>query len=290
MAAIHEKFRRALVNHGKAEKTARDYMRVASRADPHAKADGNSLAVWFVEEVQRKGLSRSTQVQYRSALRYWAKFRGFSVDLPKSRGAKQNHFREALSTKEYAEYVRSVEASGTPVPVRVILLLLPETGLRIEEACGLHWNMHRMTSPTRRSFKIVGKGQKSRIIPLTETAQKILNAYGAWKGAPGTGYLFPSASGRTDHYSPATVRKHLQQLREERGWTGRLATVSPHVLRHTFATRMLDAGVSLKHVSALLGHSDIMTTQRYLHPSEDALQEAVGAMDRKTRKTRKGPG
>lgn len=286
MAAIHDKFKKALIHNGASDRTAREYARVAAKADPDGRGTKASMAVWYADTVRAK--SRSTQTVYKAALRHWCAFRGLGdVDLPKPRGAKTNRFRAALSEEEYAILIQAIQASEMPVPAKVILMLIPETGLRISEACSLHWSQHEQHGDGRRAFRLAGKGDKIRVIPLNDTAQAILNRYCRWARTPVAGYLFPSDQGREGFYSPKTVRAHLSALAAEHGWRGRLATVSPHVLRHTFASRLLNRGVSIRIIQDLLGHGSIKTTERYTHPDDAALDEATRALGQRPKK--RGP-
>ena len=278
MSVVHDRFKVALVQHGTAERTAREYARVALRADPDASATAEALAFWFAHQVE--GKTRSTYTVYRAALRRWAKFRGLGpLVLQRVKAPKPAVFRHALSEHEYGTFCAAIAAADIPVPAKTILLLLPETGLRVEEACRLHWSQHR-TDGRQRAFQIVGKGNKERLVPLTARAEGILNLYARWAQAPAAGFLFPSAAGQSAYYDPATVREHLRAVRlAHPEWRGVLAGVSPHVLRHTYATRLLNRGVELRHVQALLGHASIKTTERYTHPDVAALESAVTRLD-----------
>jgi site-specific recombinase XerD len=84
------------------------------------------------------------------------------------------------------------------------------------------------------------------------------------------GYIFENNKG--SHITPAAVRKHCRKLANDNPM---LSGLSPHILRHTFATRANRAGVDLKALQALLGHSQITTTSRYLHPTADDLVAAI---------------
>jgi integrase len=277
VAALHDQFRAALKHHGLADRTAGEYARVALRADPEAKLPPSTLAQWYAHAAGHA--SRKTQVVYRAALRRWCVFRGLGdLDLPKAHGAKQTTFRQALTEAEFAVFGAAVQASQIPVPAKAILLLIPEMGMRIEEACRLHWSSHFFDG-ARRGFKINGKGSKSRLVLCNDRANDVLTRYQGWKGSAPSGYVFPSDVGSRAHYSPTTVREHLRDLRAAHPeWQGTLASVSPHVLRHTFASRLLNRGVSLRHIQVLLGHSSIATTELYTHPDTAALGAAVDAL------------
>lgn len=183
--------------------------------------------------------------------------------LPCIRGRK-GATREALSPEDLAAYYAAVEVIEEPV--RTLLLLLPRSGLRISEACAL-----RRSEATERNGRVVlrirGKGDKPRIVPLGEAGTALLRAHLA-SGAAGDDYLFP---GRGGSITPGAVRKVTRRLRDEQGF----AELSPHVLRHTYATSLLGEGVDVRSLQALLGHEAIATTMRYLHPSADDLARSI---------------
>jgi integrase/recombinase XerC len=204
--------------------------------------------------------------------------------LAKSRAPKgQAVYRDGLSREELDAYTREVRAADIPVPAKTILLLLPQTGLRISEACALHWSRQKVDSKGRRAFDIVGKRNKMRRVTFNGAATEVLLLYCSWPKAPKTDYLFPSELAGKAHYSPAAVRHALRQVRGRAvtagRWQGRLAGITPHILRHTFASHLIDLGVALPVVKNLLGHENVSTTMGYLHPSQDTMQAAVDQLD-----------
>jgi len=125
---------------------------------------------------------------------------------------------------------------------------------------------------------VKGKGGKERLAPLNDHARTAVKAYLAVragflaKGAKTSPWLFPSRgkAGRL------TARRFAQMLDEAAVWAGiDRARVSPHVLRHAFATHLLEGGADLRMVQTLLGHADIATTQIYTHVTESRLREVV---------------
>ena len=109
-------------------------------------------------------------------------------------------------------------------------------------------------------------------MPLNAAASRLLEDYLAEH--PTTDHLFAGPSGFP--ITPHAVRKHTRALAES---YPELAGLSPHVLRHTFATMSIRKGVDIATLKALLGHENIATTQRYLHPDLDMLSEAVDRLD-----------
>jgi integrase/recombinase XerD len=154
------------------------------------------------------------------------------------------------------------------------------SGLRISELTGL-----TLAALARDPAYLIvkGKGGKERLAPLNETARAAVKAYleirpqflpkgDKAKREGGNPWLFPSrgAAGRL------TPRRFAQMLDEAAADAGiDPARVSPHVLRHAFATHLLEGGADLRVVQTLLGHADIATTQIYTHVAEDRLREVV---------------
>jgi integrase/recombinase XerD len=127
---------------------------------------------------------------------------------------------------------------------------------------------------------IKGKGGRERLVPLTAVARKALEGYLSIGGrgeddlsrAIATKWLFPSR-GAEGHYTRQRFGQDLKELAAEAGLQPE--RVSPHVLRHAFASHLLDRGADLRAVQQLLGHADISTTQIYTHVLEERLKKLV---------------
>lgn len=154
---------------------------------------------------------------------------------------------------------------------RAILELFYSTGIRLRELAGLRLDALDLAG---KLVRVVGKGNKERLVPLGEPARVALAAYLARRNELISGetgdarHLFLTRSGRA--LSPSGIQsrvtRHLEQA------TGR--SLSPHALRHAFATHMLDAGADLNAVKELLGHASLSTTQVYTHVSVERLKKA----------------
>jgi site-specific recombinase XerD len=188
--------------------------------------------------------------------------------LPKAKG-RPSKLREALSPQQLALYHAAVEQIDIP-SIRTILTLLPATGLRIGEVTSLHVENVR-THHSRLYLAFRGKRDKERFVPLNRLAEEALNNF-VEAQKPST-WLFASFTNRP--ITPHAVRKHTRRIARDYPELGNL---SPHILRHTFATLALRNGVDLKNLQALLGHESIQTTSRYLHPTISDLQESVDRM------------
>ncbi len=149
-----------------------------------------------------------------------------------------------------------------------VLELLYATGARVAELCGLNLSDLDRSQGT---VRVLGKGRKERIIPVGEAALSALDAYLAVRGDT-DGPLFQNHRG--GRLTPRSVHRIVKAAARAAGLTRR---VSPHTLRHTFATHMLDAGADLRLIQELLGHSRLSTTQRYTHVSTDHLMKVYDA-------------
>ena len=142
-------------------------------------------------------------------------------------------------------------------------------GLRVSELCKLQVGDVNLTDGV---VKVVeGKGGKDRVVPV---ARKFLEKLRKWIGERTEGAVFPGPLGRK--LTTRAVQSLYAKLGAAAGLTKRLRT---HTLRHTFAMRLLEAGVSIYEIKELLGHSDISTTAVYLHATPDRLKSAVQKLE-----------
>ncbi len=147
-----------------------------------------------------------------------------------------------------------------------LLELLYGSGLRVTEAVSLDERAVRTDQP----FAILkGKGGKERLVPLSDRARAAVARWKAVRPA-GTHWLFPS--GRS-HLSRVRLFQLLKELAVEAGIAPE--RISPHVLRHAFATHLLEGGADLRALQTLLGHSDIATTEIYTHVDRSRLVDLV---------------
>jgi len=159
-----------------------------------------------------------------------------------------------------------------------LLEVLYATGLRVSELVALP------TSAARRDARMIvvrGKGNKERLVPLNEASRQAMADYLAAiealkpvskKNAANSKWLFPSF-GESGHLTRQHFARDLKELAAAAGLAPRL--VSPHVLRHAFASHLLHNGADLRIVQTLLGHTDISTTQIYTHVVEERLKSLV---------------
>ena len=159
-----------------------------------------------------------------------------------------------------------------------LLEVLYATGLRVSELVALPLSAARRDA---RMIVVRGKGNKERLVPLNEASRQAMADYLAamaamkperGKNAPASKWLFPSF-GESGHLTRQHFARDLKELAAASGLAPRL--VSPHVLRHAFASHLLHNGADLRIVQTLLGHTDISTTQIYTHVVEERLKSLV---------------
>ena len=154
-----------------------------------------------------------------------------------------------------------------PVRLRAMLELTYASGLRVSELCELP-----MTAILGDKLLIHGKGAKERIVPMHAGAQHALAKWIAVRADEKSKYVFPSASA-TGHITRDGFFKILKKCAMLSGIDP--ARVSPHVLRHSFASHLLSGGANLRAIQTMLGHEDISTTQIYTHVLPEKLRETV---------------
>jgi len=156
-----------------------------------------------------------------------------------------------------------------------LLEVLYATGLRVSELVALP---HSAARHDARMIVVRGKGNKERLVPLNEASRQAMTDYLAAmdllrrKNAATSKWLFPSF-GESGHLTRQHFARDLKELAVSAGLAARL--VSPHVLRHAFASHLLHNGADLRIVQTLLGHTDISTTQIYTHVVEERLKSLV---------------
>jgi integrase/recombinase XerD len=162
---------------------------------------------------------------------------------------------------------RPAAARRRALRLHCLLEVLYATGLRVSELVALPGMTAR---GQRRMIAVTGKGGRERLVPLTDAARDALAAWDSQR-PPGP-WLFPSDS-RSGHLTRQAFARELKELGARAGIDTR--HISPHVLRHAFASHLLENGADLRVVQQLLGHADISTTQIYTHVLEERLRRMV---------------
>ncbi|MBB4568214.1 site-specific tyrosine recombinase XerD [Rhizobium leucaenae] len=254
-------------------------------------AGSNDLGA-YLSGLSRQGFKPSSQARRLSAMRQFYKFlyaEGLRTDdptgildapkkgraLPKTMGVD-----EVTRLLAQAEQEAAVEGPDQLQHLRMLVLLelLYATGMRVSELVSLP---AKVLDQEGRFLMIRGKGNKERLVPLSQSAIAALTIYGrrqaleaanAKQPAQESPWLFPAAS--KQGYLPRQVfARDLKDLAIRAGLTPSL--ISPHVMRHAFASHLLANGADLRVVQELLGHSDISTTQIYTHVLEERLHQLV---------------
>ena len=163
------------------------------------------------------------------------------------------------------------QSASLAVRQRYALLfeLIQKSGLRISEALSLKVEDIRVVDSIAQSVRVIGKGDKERQVPLPETFGQSLA--GAIEGLPGSECVFAKKPGGAAVKPPA-ARAYLKKLIAQAGIN---KPVTPHKLRHTYATRLLEQDGQLVDIQALLGHESIATTQIYTHAGQARLKQLV---------------
>ncbi len=241
-------------------------------------AQANDLRA-FLAELTEAGLARSTVAQRLSCLRQFYGFlfaEGLREDDPTRTIDSPRQGRTLPKVLSESEVERLLDAAyarpgAAGIRLAAMVELLYATGLRASELVGLP-----LSAVARDPHVLIvrGKGEKERMVPLNERARKVLRRYrAAYESELQTSdhkWLFPSRSG---HLSRQRVAEMLKELAAEAGIDP--ARVSPHVLRHAFASHLLDGGADLRSLQKMLGHADISTTQIYTHVMPARLNAIV---------------
>lgn len=154
---------------------------------------------------------------------------------------------------------------------RAIFETLYSSGIRVSELAGMNYSDVDFAGAV---VRVLGKGKKQRIIPIGQKALEAIKAYREQLDRQIGAEAFKNGALFLNKYNKRlTVRSIARILRNLVDAVGLLTTVSPHAIRHSFATHMLDAGADLRVVQELLGHKSLSTTQKYTHVSIDRLME-----------------
>lgn len=244
----------------------------------------------YLTMLAEEGFKPSSQARRLSALRQFYKFlyaEGLRGDDPTGildAPRKGRALPKTLSLDDVTRLLARAEEEAKaepdriePLRMHVLIEMLYATGMRVSELVTLPASV---LARNGRMLMIRGKGNKERMVPLSRTAIAALDLYGtklaAFQAAQPAGkespWLFPAAS--EAGYLPRQV--FARDLKSLAGRAGiRAAVISPHVLRHAFASHLLANGADLRAVQELLGHSDISTTQIYTHVLEERLHHLV---------------
>jgi integrase/recombinase XerD len=266
---------------------------LAKKRKSLASADTETLR-GYLADLDRRGFKSSSVARRLSALRHLFRFLlndRIRADDPAAilSGPKRSRgLPKVLSIKDVDRLLagarEAIDAAALASPARMraarlncLLEVLYATGLRVSELVSLPLSAARRDA---RMIVVRGKGDKERLVPLNSASKTAMVGYLDARAAlekidnkaPASKWLFPSF-GESGHLTRQHFARDLKELAGRAGIPPRL--ISPHVLRHAFASHLLHNGADLRIVQTLLGHSDISTTQIYTHVVEDRLKSLV---------------
>lgn len=235
----------------------------------------------YLAALDRAGMAPRTAARRLSAMRQFYSFlhaegrRGDNPTLTLEAPRRGRPLPKLVSEEEVDRLLEAAGGRPGPEGVRLAALmqLLYATGMRVSELVGLP-----LAAAVRdpRLILVRGKGGKERLVPLNQAAREAVQAWVEVRSRnprlAASRFLFPSRSG-----AGHLTRHRFGQLLKELAVTARIdpAKVSPHVLRHAFATHLLNRGADLRSVQQMLGHADISTTQIYTHVLDERLRRLV---------------
>lgn len=272
------------IEKGRSVKTVENYDRYISRFLFHTKIvsperlDERSVRefrIWLNRQPGVAGdMKKKTQNYYMIALRAFLKYlRKRSIESlnPERIELAKVGQRDLdlISADELNRLMRAPKGDSlTALRDRAIMELFFSTGLRVSELCSLS----RDLDLSRDEFSIRGKGEKVRVVFLSPDAKKALTAYLTARGDTEDPLFISYGRGGTrgERLSPRSVERMIKSYAIEAGITRK---VTPHIIRHSFATDLLENGADLRSVQALLGHANIATTQVYTHVTDKHLRD-----------------
>ncbi|WP_269931220.1 site-specific tyrosine recombinase XerD [Aminobacter sp. HY435] len=277
---------------GAADNTLSSYRRDLEDASEHlggrlATADAEGIRS-YLDDIAGRGFAATSQARKLSAIRQFFRFlyaEGLRGDDPTGTLDSPKKDRPLPKTMSEAETGRlldraAVEAAApdsgdilSAARMHALVEVLYATGLRVSELVSLPLTV---AMRDERFFVVRGKGDKDRMVPLSTKARDAMRRWLAERNRnpklAESPYLFPAAS-ESGHLPRQVFARDLKGLAARAGIA--TAKISPHVLRHAFASHLLQNGADLRAVQQLLGHSDISTTQIYTHVLEERLLKLV---------------
>lgn len=260
----------------------RDFAAYARRCGIAPEAADGAAVRGYLAGIAAKGLSPTTAARRTSSLSQFFRFllaEGVRSDDPMAlidRPSAGLRLPKYLSEEEVDRLL--VAAHGLPEPqgprLAALMEVLYAAGLRVSELVGLPLSA---LSRDGRMLIVRGKGGRERTVPLTDPAMESLARYRLWlrqneRARGASPWLFPSRS-----QSGHLTRARFAQLLKELATAAEIdpARVSPHVIRHAFASHLLAHGADLRSLQQMLGHADISTTQIYTHVQAERLHSLV---------------
>ncbi len=277
------------IEKGRALKTIDNYNRYLVRFLDYSKIKGpaeidDELVRQYRLYLNRSGLKKKTQNYYlialRNFLKYLARLGTKSLTPERIELAKVGERQLDLISRDELARLLAAPSGNSVKDLRdkAILELLFSTGLRVSELAALNRDDVDLK---KGEFSVRGKGEKVRVVFLSETAKTALKNYSDKRGDIEEALFVNSAKVRpSQRLTPRSIERIVRYYATKAGITKK---VTPHVIRHCFATDLLENGADLRSVQALLGHSNITTTQIYTHVTDRQLREVHKAFHDKRR-------
>lgn len=233
----------------------------------------------FAVELGERGLDPASQARILSTVRAFFRWQWETERLAENPATGLRNPRQAHRLPAFLSEGESQSLLAVPSPVdfvsarlAALLELLYASGLRVSELTGLDLGDLLLAE---RTLRVLGKGRKERLVPFHAQAEEVLRMYlafrNSWlaeKSLPPSAAVFLNQRG--GRLTPTSVRTLLGRALESAALRGR---ISPHALRHSFATHLLNRGMDLRAIQELLGHASLSTTQRYTHLDLEQLSK-----------------
>jgi integrase len=273
--------------------TAKLYVRTLHRLE----ASGMEPVAWYRAQTRDTQMAAKSLGSVRSAVAHYVVWKDPGQDravvLSRLGGTGQGRgekHKEAMNEDEVELFVGLVQ--GLPEPLPTFLQMLLFTGLRVSEGCALSADDLMLSGRRPRLEVRAGKGNKPRSVDLSADAVAVLKKYVNESDVLGPGGLFPWSYAKQGglggvlserevrKLQPYVVRRELQAAREQMEDKS-IKDVSPHILRHTLASDMLEAGGTLKHIQVVLGHKGLGVLERYLTIRPEQMRAVIDKMPRR---------
>jgi len=224
----------------------------------------SEVTIWdidgFLAFLKRKGYKERSIYTAAVAVKRFLEYLGYYDKI--------SSFEYPKRPKELPKYllpeeVEKLALSADGIRDKLIVYLLYSTGMRVSELVRIKVDDINLDNM---SIRIFGKGDKEREVFFNKKTKKLLIEYLSRNNLKPGSYLFYGRDGRPIHY--VTVERIIRRLREK---SGLQKTVTPHILRHSFATYALTKGMDIREIQELLGHASLKTTQVYTHVSRKRL-------------------
>ena len=261
----------------------KDFLMFLEQKGSSFKTASRSLVEGYLVYCEAQGLAAATKARRLSSIKQLYRF-AFEEDLRRDNPAiqvrgpgKDKRLPKSLSTSEVNRLLEAArkmpKTKSDKMRLTCLMELLYATGMRVTELVGLP------TAAVRGNPRVIlvrGKGGKERMIPLSTEARKTVTLWLSIRDADGmnlrSSFLFPSR-GREGHLSRVWFFQQIKRLASYANIS--VENVTPHTLRHAFATHLLAGGADLRSIQTLLGHADIATTEIYTHILDKRMRDLV---------------